>query len=156
MEKIDKIIKENRKYFEILENYDKTHELPSQIKRIDIKMLEKRKSKIHGIGIFTNTPIKNGEVFYTIPRDRTYRKARKRCAKIGNIWIEDKKVLNWVNHSCNPNSKIDIKNASLIAIRDIKPDEEITVDYNKTETGGVKVKCNCKSEKCRGYFLKLE
>jgi len=33
---IKQILKENKEAFEILENYDKTHELPFQRKRIDI------------------------------------------------------------------------------------------------------------------------
>ncbi len=35
---ISKILKENKKAFEILENYDKTRELPFQRKRIDITL----------------------------------------------------------------------------------------------------------------------
>lgn len=35
---VDRIIRENKKYFEILENYDKTHSLPFQRKRIDITL----------------------------------------------------------------------------------------------------------------------
>ncbi len=35
---IKKILKENKEAFEILENYDKTHELPFQRKRIDITL----------------------------------------------------------------------------------------------------------------------
>ena len=35
---IKQILKENKEAFEILENYDKTHELPFQRKRIDITL----------------------------------------------------------------------------------------------------------------------
>jgi hypothetical protein len=37
-QKINKILKENKEVFEILENYDKTRELPFQRKRIDITL----------------------------------------------------------------------------------------------------------------------
>ena len=36
--KAKKILKENKRVFEILENYDKTRELPFQRKRIDITL----------------------------------------------------------------------------------------------------------------------
>ena len=50
---IKQILKENKEAFEILENYDKTHELPFKRKRIDITLsvstinkLRKMKEKI--------------------------------------------------------------------------------------------------------------
>jgi SET domain-containing protein len=44
----------------------------------------------------------------------------------------------------------------LVAKRDIVVGEEIVVDYNETEVGGVEVPCNCGSDKCRGFFLRIE
>ena len=41
-------------------------------------------------------------------------------------------------------------------LRDIASDEEITVDYDKTETGGVKVPCTCKAQNCRSTFMRVE
>lgn len=119
-------------------------------------MLKKRKSKIHGKGISTTSAIEKEREFYKIPQTNIYSEPQKKCAKIGNIWIDDNKVLNWVNHSCCPNSKINLRNKSLIAVRKIKPNEEITLDYNKTEKNGTKVKCRCKCKNCRGYFLRVE
>ena len=75
-------------------------------------------------------------------------------AYIGDgISVSDEKVLNWVNHSCEPNARIDTKRLVLTAIRDISPNEEITVDYNDTELAGSRVACNCGNENCKGYFV---
>ena len=68
------------------------------------------------------------------------------------MFVCDPKILNWVNHSCNPNSKIELFPPLLQSIREILPNEEITVDYNKTELPNKKVKCNCGEKNCRGYF----
>lgn len=98
--------------------------------------LEKRKSKIHDFGIFTKYKIPKNRKFYKVPLDITYNKPEKRCARIADgKYVYDDKVLNWVNHSCNPNSKLDInrKDPTLIAVKNILPNEEITVDYNQTE-----------------------
>ena len=120
--------------------------------------LEKKESKIHGLGIFTTKKIKKNKVFYTVPTDCINHEAIHRWAFIGNgIWVCDNKVLNWINHSCNANTELNIKNdpPSLVATRDINANEEITCDYNETEKGGEKAVCTCKSENCRGFFLRL-
>lgn len=120
--------------------------------------LIRRKSKIQGFGIFANKNIKKGEKFYKIPIDSVSSKPIKRLAFIRGIgWVNDTKVLNWVNHSCVPNTKFNVSESksSLVARRDISLGEEITCDYNKTEKGGEKVSCNCGSKKCKGHFLRI-
>jgi len=119
-------------------------------------ILKKEKSKIHKYGIFAKTPIPKGLKFYIIPLGNILDAPKRGCAYIGNNrYVCDKNVLNLVNHSCNPNSLLDIssKQPSLISLRNIEAGEEITCDYNKTEIGGVKVKCTCGSKNCKGYFL---
>jgi hypothetical protein len=120
--------------------------------------LIKRKSKIHGKGIFTIKNIGKGVIFYKVSLNSIFNKPKSKCAFIGkNRWVSDKKVLNFINHSCSSNSILDISNRpKLIAKRNIKSGEEITVDYNKTEKNGTKVPCKCKSKNCRKYFLRIE
>jgi len=121
--------------------------------------LEKRPSKIHGKGIFTTKPIKKGEVLYKVPIDKISSTSKPRYARINKgKWVSDPKVLNYINHSCDPNIKLDISKEQpiLVALKDIKPNQEITCEYNKTEIDGKKVKCNCNSSNCRGYFLRVK
>ncbi len=90
--------------------------------------------------------------------DIVYQEPKSLCARIADgRYVYDDKVLNWINHSCDPNAKLNIAKGSpsLIAIRDILADEEITVDYNQTEVQGVKLECTCKSGSCRGEFNQL-
>jgi len=56
-----------------------------------------------------------------------------------------------INHSCNPNSRIEIVNtrAFLYSIKTIKPDEEITFDYSTIIKSDYCFDCNCKSFNCR-------
>ena len=124
-----------------------------------VDFLIRKSSKIHGIGVFTLRSIPEGEMFYEVPVDNVLRYAKRRCAYVGNnMWVSDEFVLNYVNHSCNPNAVLDISSdvPKLIAIRDIKEDEEITVDYNNTEVNGVDVPCSCGEDNCKGVFLRIE
>ncbi|MCX6811907.1 MAG: SET domain-containing protein-lysine N-methyltransferase [Candidatus Berkelbacteria bacterium] len=122
------------------------------------KLLIKKKSNIHGIGIFTTEHIGKNSVFYVIPINSIFNKPKSKCAYVGrNSWVSDEEVLNYVNHSCEPNSILDISDKPrLIAKRDIKKNEEITVDYSRTEKNGIKVPCVCKSKNCKKYFLRIE
>ena len=54
---IDKILKKNRKAFEMLEKYDKTRELPFQRKRIDITLSVEAINKLRKIKEKTGKPI---------------------------------------------------------------------------------------------------
>ena len=80
------------------------------------------------------------------------------CAHIGkNLWVSDEEVLNYVNHSCDANARLDILDKPLLlAKRDIHKNEEITVDYNETEKDGKNVPCTCKTKNCKKYFLRIE
>ena len=54
---INKILKENKEAFEMLENYDKTRELPFQRKRIDITLSVETINKLKAIREKTGKPI---------------------------------------------------------------------------------------------------
>ena len=54
---INKILKENKKAFEMLENYDKTGELPFQKKRIDITLSVETINKLRKLKEKTGKPI---------------------------------------------------------------------------------------------------
>ncbi|MBW3002793.1 SET domain-containing protein-lysine N-methyltransferase [Candidatus Woesearchaeota archaeon] len=116
----------------------------------------KQKSRIHGYGIFAERKIAKNEEFYKIPLDNILGHNAPKAAHIGDgLYVLDEKVLNWVNHSCEPNSAIDLGKTVLYALREIASGEEITVDYDKTEGEGDKIPCNCGSRLCRGYFTGL-
>jgi len=118
--------------------------------------LYKDKSVIDGTGVFTKILIPKGEIFYLIPMNEIFLKSASRLAYIGNSrYVNDDKVLNWINHSCDSNTKLDISTDQpyLVSKRDIQPKEEILCDYSETEIMGSSVTCLCKSQNCRGYFL---
>ena len=119
-------------------------------------MLEKRISEIDGFGIYTTKNIIKDTQYYIVPLDIVYSESKPRCARIADGKYISDKILNWVNHSCNPNTILNIEAEPpvLISIRDILPNEEITVDYNLTEINGEKVICTCNSENCRGFFYR--
>jgi len=121
--------------------------------------LHKRPSTIHGTGIFSGQPIKKGEIFYSIPLDKIVNTPTPQYAHIGKgCYVYDDEVLNWVNHSCDPNTELVISTDQpyLEALRAIRAGEEVVCDYSQTEKGGTAVLCHCGGVNCRGYFLRIE
>lgn len=55
----------------------------------------------------------------------------------------------YTNHSCDPNLAIQGQ-IVLVAMRDIAPDEELTIDWATTDDGDHVVECRCGSPRCRG------
>jgi hypothetical protein len=55
----------------------------------------------------------------------------------------------YTNHSCDPNLAIQGQ-IVLVAMRDIAPDEELTIDWATTDDGDYELPCRCGSAHCRG------
>jgi SET domain-containing protein len=123
---------------------------------LTLDILEKKKSSIHGFGVFSKEKIASRKKFYSVPMLDIRNNPAPKLAKIStNIFVNDPKVLNWVNHSCDANSEIifDQKGIFLRSKREIQPGEEITLDYCSTEEKNVLIECKCNSPKCRNYFF---
>ena len=127
-----------------------------------------RESPIHGQGCFATDFFLKGRKIaeYTgekISNQEASRRARHRrnlriCA-INSYWSLDGSVggngTHYINHSCEPNSYMKILHGHILffALRDIHPNEEITLDYVITLHSNKK-KCHCKAPSCRGTINK--
>jgi SET domain-containing protein len=123
-----------------------------------------RKSAINGRGCFATVTFAKGRKIAEYAGERittreAERRARRRnvlriCA-IDRRWSLDGarggNGTHYINHSCAPNSYMRITRGHILfmALRDILPGEEITLDYETTLHPDTK-KCRCKSPTCRG------
>jgi SET domain-containing protein len=124
---------------------------------------EVRRSLIHGQGLFAKRPIrkdeivaiKGGHVLDTRMLARV--KSGISCAY---IQIEDSFYLGaarpsevarnkiWLNHSCEPN--VGIRGQStFVAMRRVKPGDELTYDWAMEENHPAITRCACKQVGCR-------
>lgn len=97
-------------------------------------MYEVKNSKLHGKGLFAATPIKKGTLIgELIYRDATWREVEAEDMYV--LWIEEDEPvyvtceMRFINHSAKPNAAY-FDDATVTAIRDILPGEEITHDYS--------------------------
>ena len=118
-------------------------------------------TKGKGKGIFAKRNIKKGETIvvakgkvYTIQNYKKdvkkYRLDEDHLLQIDfDKFILGKNIARFTNHSCSPNARIKDR-VKFVALRNIKKDEEITLDYDTFEYGsGWTMKCKCGSKNCR-------
>ena len=126
-------------------------------------------SPINGRGCFATAHFAKGRKIAEYAGERistreAARRARRRnvlriCA-IDRRWSLDGarggNGTHYINHCCEPNSYMRITRGHILfmALRDIHPGEEITLDYEFTLHSDDK-KCLCKAATCRGTINKL-
>ncbi|MFA5318660.1 MAG: SET domain-containing protein-lysine N-methyltransferase [Patescibacteria group bacterium] len=118
-----------------------------------------KKSKIEGKGVFAARDFKQGEAVYFFPTGKIVNSSdipsipereKRYLDKIGDGQFEIiKPPARYVNHSCNPN--IVEKDRVAYALRDIRKEEEITIDYDDIAYFEKPFKCRCGSKNCRGF-----
>ena len=121
-----------------------------------------KKSPIEGNGCFSVSHFKRGrkiaeyagEKISNAEANRRANRRRLRICAINNQWSLDGSRggngTHYINHSCEPNAymKILYNHILFIALRDIKPGEEITIDYESTLHSDKK-RCTCGAPSCR-------
>ena len=121
--------------------------------------LVRRRSKVHGWGVFTLEPInKNtriidyaGELIdhkESLARETEYLKQGCIwCFTVNRRWVRDANVggniARFINHSCRPNCYIHILDGTIWirANRKIRKGEELTYHYNTDGEGLIKCRC---------------
>lgn len=131
--------------------------------------LEVRESPIDGKGCFAKQSFPKGRKIAEYAGERiTTREAERRaltrrrlriCAIDRRFSLDGARGGNgthYINHSCRPNSymRITCGHILFMALRDIRPGEEITIDY-ETTLHSDKKKCRCHAPGCRGTINKI-
>ena len=115
-------------------------------------------SRIEGKGVFVVEKVKRGEMVTSIKGKMKFKVNEGPEDTFSNPdwvgitksqWIDPEKPYKFLNHSCNPSAGIKGR-VTLIALKDIKEDEEVTIDYSITECDDLwEMKCSCGEKGCR-------
>lgn len=134
------------------------------------EMIEFRDSGIHGMGGFARRRIKRGEplIEYVGEKITKAEAAVRVAADNPFIFCLDDECdvdgdASWnparfLNHSCEPNAEAEIIGDQIwiLALRDIRPGEEITFNYSYDLENYEEHPCRCGSAKCVGYMVAEE
>ena len=126
-----------------------------------------KNSPIDGKGCFATVPFPRGgkiaeyagEKISSVEAKRRANRRKLRICAIDSRWSLDGSRggngTHYINHSCSPNSYMKILYGHILfyALRDIRPGEEITIDYESTLHSDQK-RCRCKAHNCRGTINK--
>ncbi|MBS3081194.1 SET domain-containing protein-lysine N-methyltransferase [Candidatus Pacearchaeota archaeon] len=113
-------------------------------------------SKKYGKTLFANKDFSRGEFIFLIAGPIVTKGTIYTIPIANGLWIDP--VDNhgkYLNHSCNPNAGIK-QRTMVIAFKDVKKDEEITIDYAMIvrkygdEMTSENIICRCGNENCRG------
>lgn len=127
------------------------------------KRLRVKKSR-NGKGIFTRVSLSQDEIIFTVVGKKiTFERLEKTGGKLlDNAFRYSKRFYlcptgtgDFLNHSCGPNARV-VKHRgelSIIAIKEINKNEEITIDYSTilAKDDPWRMDCNCGSENCRTH-----
>jgi SET domain-containing protein len=122
-------------------------------------MIERRKSRIEGWGVFATEPIpKNKRIIHyagekirnkeSLEREIRYlKKGHIWCFKLNRLYVRDAavggNVARYINHSCTPNcyTRIIGDTIWIIAARNIPRGAELTYDYSTDGVGSIQCRC---------------
>lgn len=144
---------------------------PVESPRIDPRYarfkLKIRPSKIHRYGVYAMEPIPPNRKVIEYTGQRLNRAQAKRrdhghltyLFAVNPYWTLDGAIggsgAEIINHSCEPNliSRVMKGHVLYMSLREIKPGEELTIDYNFSDTGE-RTPCSCQASNCRGVMEK--
>lgn len=128
--------------------------------------LDLEESPIDGLGLFATKKIKKGtpiSVFggrvYTLEEMDSFPEGSAIGDDatqlddyffLGPLSEKEKEWGFFINHSCNPNTKV-WRSVFLVAIKNIESGEEITFDYSHSNNKNLDFECSCGSSVCRGF-----
>ena len=125
----------------------------------DPPRIERRKSVVHGWGVFVLERIPKNKRIVDYAGERITNKASGRrgaaylkrghiwCFKLNRSWVIDAafdgNVARFINHACKPNCYSHIVDGIIWirAARTIREGEELTYDYNTEGTAGIACQC---------------
>jgi uncharacterized protein len=111
--------------------------------------------KTKGKSLFAKNEIKKGEIALIIKGEIVNKPTIYTIPIEKDKFIDDSNLGRYLCHSCNPNCGIKDK-TKIVAMRDIKKDEEITIDYAmivsryENEMTNENRICKCGEDNCRG------
>lgn len=123
--------------------------------------VEVRPSRIHHLGMYAKEKIAKGEIVF-IKGGHIVKREEFYASAVINSYLpisddyymaaitpeEEEQIKLYNNHSCNPNCGMHGE-ITFVAIRDIEPGEELTIDYAFVDNEDYWFECNCGSPYCR-------
>lgn len=111
------------------------------------------RNQVSGMGVKTFKAFAKGDLICALAGD-IITDIRQHSLQIEpGVHLYDIHFSGYFLHSCDPNIELDMKNLRVYAIKDIKANDYLLMDYAQTEDVLFKqFPCSCGAENCRGWI----
>ncbi len=116
-----------------------------------VRVIERQGRK----GIFATAGIAAGEILIDLRGERLLRAPNRESLQVGasSHVVGRRETVGCLNHACEPTARLDAGGGSIVALRDVAPGQEITVNYLATEYDmHENFLCDCESPECFGVI----
>ena len=102
-----------------------------------------------GVGVVSKRRFRKGELVFRFTGVITHQITQYTLQRYNGEFLHDPWFMGRILHRCEPNCFVDMTKLEVVAVRDIEPDEWVTMDYDQTEDYLFRpFVCNCGTKKC--------
>ena len=107
----------------------------------------------YGLGVRTLIPRHRSEVIHRFTGVVTPELRQHTLQVSPGLHISETKIIGFLSHSCEPDCRLDMERSELVALRDIRPGDLLTIDYAETEDVLYRqFACHCGAAVCRHWI----
>jgi len=107
----------------------------------------------YGLGVRTLIARRKGEVIHRFTGVITPELKQHTLQVSPGLHISETKVIGFLSHSCAPDCRLDMEKCELVALRDIRAGDLLTIDYAETEDVLYRqFACHCGAAACRRWI----
>jgi hypothetical protein len=105
------------------------------------------------LGVRTLIPRGRGEVIHRFTGVVTPELKQHTLQVSPGLHISETKVIGFLSHSCEPDCRLDMARSEMLALRDIRAGDLLTIDYAETEDVLFRqFACHCGAKTCRHWI----
>ena len=117
----------------------------------DFKII--KRDQTFGLGVISFRSFEPGDIVAALAGEIVTEMTQHTLQIEPGVHLLDLHFCGYFLHSCEPNVHLDMKNMMVHAVRKIRPDEHLLMDYAQTEDVLFKqFPCQCGSVHCRGWI----
>ncbi|MBU1374435.1 MAG: SET domain-containing protein-lysine N-methyltransferase [Alphaproteobacteria bacterium] len=107
----------------------------------------------YGLGVRTLVPRHEGEVIHHFTGVIGPELKQHTLQVSPGLHISETEIIGFLSHSCAPDCRLDMAASQLVALRDIRPGDLLTIDYAETEDVLYRqFACHCGAAGCRRWI----
>lgn len=107
----------------------------------------------YGLGVRTLVERRKGEVIHHFTGVLTPELLQHTLQVSPGLHIAETKIIGFLSHSCEPDCRLDMGRSELVALRDIRAGDLLTIDYAETEDVLYRqFACHCGAAGCRHWI----